>query len=282
LITFEQTKFTYRIILRYFFHIGYRGTNYSGWQKHPDGIGVQQILEKGLSRIFKTPKFITGCGRTDAQVHASQFFFHMDEERQWDFDLLFRLNNILPDDIAIFDVILMDGMPHARFDAIQRSYDYFIHTYKDPFLSTCSSFYPAAKWDITNMQRAANLLLKYNDYYAFCKMPGRNEHTICNITSAQILINKDADRLRFQVSANRFLGKMVRIITGKLIDIGAGRLSVDEFEALLIDPQLQQLIKPAYPQGLYLSKIIYPYLNIPPRTQFTKMLAGAPDEWHQV
>jgi tRNA pseudouridine38-40 synthase len=103
--------------LRYFFHIGYLGTNYSGWQKHPDGIGVQQVLENCLSQIFKKPIQIIGCGRTDAQVHASQFFFHLDAGELWDFDLIFRLNNLLPNDIAVFDIIPMDGLSHARFDA---------------------------------------------------------------------------------------------------------------------------------------------------------------------
>lgn len=270
------------INLRYFFHIAYLGTNYNGWQKHPDSVSVQQVLEESLSQIFKTPTYITGCGRTDAQVHASQFFFHLDVDTLWDFDLIFRLNNVLPDDVAVFDIIPMEGLPHARFDAVERSYDYFIHTYKDPFLSSFSSLYLVKDWNLANMQRAASLLLNYNDYHAFCKMPDRNEHTICNITAAQFYINPAGDRLRFHIAANRFLGKMVRIITGKLIDIGTGKLSVDEFERHLINPQLPQVIKPAYPQGLYLSKIKYPYLNLAPRTEFCKMLAAEAGEWLMV
>ncbi|MES2265410.1 MAG: tRNA pseudouridine(38-40) synthase TruA [Bacteroidota bacterium] len=261
--------------MRYFFHIGYHGTGYSGWQIHPDGVGVQQVLEQSLSKIFKRPIQIVGCGRTDAQVHASQFFFHLDIADAWDFDLVFRLNNLLPDDIAVFDIIPMNGQQHARFDAIQRGYNYFIHTYKDPFIGSFSSMYLIKSWDIDSMNRAAKLLLNYTDYYAFCKMPGRNTHTICNISEADIFTDTTGDRLRFHISANRFLGKMVRIIMGKLIDIGSGNLSVDEFEAHLINPQLPQVIKPAYPQGLYLSKVTYPYLNIPSRSNFTQMLGGS-------
>jgi tRNA pseudouridine38-40 synthase len=268
--------------LRYFFHIGYLGTNYSGWQKHPDGLSVQQVLENCLGQVFKKPIYIVGCGRTDAQVHASQFFFHMDENKPWDFDLAFRLNNLLPDDIAVFDIIPMDGLPHARFDAIERSYDYFIHTYKDPFLSSFSSMYLTNDWDIVSMKRAANLLLKYNDYHAFCKMPDRNQHTICNVSAAGIFTDATGDKLRFHITANRFLGKMVRIIVGKLLDIGTRKLSVDEFESHLIDPQLLQIIKPAYPQGLYLSKIKYPYLDIPPRSKFNQMLASDINDWRAV
>jgi tRNA pseudouridine38-40 synthase len=264
--------------LRYFFHLGYLGTNYSGWQKHPDGPSVQQVLEKALSQIFKTELWIVGCGRTDAQVHASQYFFHLDTTRTWDFDLLFRLNKLLPNDIAVFEIMPMADDAHARFDAIERSYDYFIHTYKDPFLSSLSSFYLIKDWDIEQMKRAAALLLKYNDYHAFCKMPDRNTHTICNVSEAGIFMDQTGDKLRFRISANRFLGKMVRIITGKLIEIGTGALSIDEFESHLIDPQSLQVIKPAHPQGLYLSKVKYPYLDMSPRSNFCRMLAT--DTWN--
>jgi tRNA pseudouridine38-40 synthase len=268
--------------MRYFFHIGYLGTNYSGWQKHPDGVGVQQVLETSLSQVLKKTVIIIGCGRTDAQVHASQFFFHLDVDAVWDFDLLFRLNHVLPDDLAVFDIIPVADDAHARYDATQRSYDYFIHAYKDPFLSSISSLYPVANWDLASMQRAAKLLLNYTDYHAFCKMPDRNKHTICNISSAFFLMTNSGDRLRFHISANRFLGKMVLIIVGKLIDIGTGKLSIDEFEAHLINPQLAQVVKPAYPQGLYLSKITYPYLDVPSRSKFSQMLAGDAADWEMI
>ncbi len=258
--------------MRYFFHIGYLGTHYRGWQNHPDGLGVQQVLERCLSKVLHTDARIIGCGRTDASVHACQFFFHMDIPVLPDVDVVFRLNHTLPDDIAVFDMIPMEGKPHARFDAIARSYDYFIHTYKDPFLNKFSSYYPIMEWDIINMKRAAALLLKYNDYHAFCKVPYRNNHTRCDITEAVISINTAGDRLKFRISANRFLGKMVRIIVGKLMDIGTGKLTVDEFEACLIDPLLPQVIKPAYPQGLFLSKVTYPYLDLPARSKFCQML----------
>jgi tRNA pseudouridine38-40 synthase len=258
--------------VRYFFHLGYLGTKYSGWQKHPDGRSVQEVIENALSSIFK--KQIQIVGRTDAGVHASQFFFHTDIDQPWNFDLLFRLNKVLPDDIAIFGIIPMDGLPHARFDAIERSYDYFIHTYKDPFLSNFSSEYLIKDLDIEQMTRAAKLLLKYNDYHAFCKMPDRNEHTICHIKEADIFADDNGDQLRFRITANRFLGRMIRIIAGKLLDIGAGNLSIDEFEEHLIYPHLPQSIKPAHSQGLYLTKVTYPYLDIPLRTNFTRMISS--------
>lgn len=260
--------------MRYFFHIGYHGTRYSGWQKHPGVVNVQEVIETCLSKLLKTPTAVSGCGRTDAQVHASQFFFHADIEKEWDFDLLFRLNKLLPDDIAVFDIIPMTGLPHARFDAILRSYDYFIHTDKDPFLGGFSSFYDEKHLDLDKMAAAVKLLPLYNDYRAFCKMPDRIDHTICNVSQAALYIDKTGDRLRFQISANRFLSKMVRIIVGRLLEIGTGKMSVDQFEHHLISKQTPEIIIPAYPQGLYLSKVTYPYLDLPPASAFARMMTN--------
>lgn len=258
--------------MRYFVHIGYHGTNYSGWQKHAGAVTIQQILEAALSRILKTPIEINGCGRTDAHVHASQFFFHMDVAKEWKFDLLFRLNKVLPDDIAVFHIIPMEGLPHARFDAVQRSYDYFIHTYKDPFLSRFSSLYEDKQFDISAMKAAVALLPLYNDYRAFCTTPDKNEHTICHVSAAALSTSEDGRRIRFHISSNRFLGKMIRIIVGRLLDIGTGKLTVASFENYLLQPELPQVITPAYPQGLYLSKVTYPYLNLEPATAFTSVM----------
>jgi tRNA pseudouridine38-40 synthase len=246
-------------------------------------VSVQEILEKALCKLFKTPVAILGCGRTDAQVHASQFFFHMDIEKEWDFDLFFRLNKILPDDIAIFDIIPMQGRPHARFDAIQRTYDYFIHFYKDPFLSEFSSLYPQRNLDLDKMKGAVALLPLYNDYRAFCKCPDRIDHTLCYVTAASLFADANGDKLRFYISANRFLSKMIRIIVGRLLEIGRGEMSVDEFEYYLANKETPKIIIPAFPQGLYLSKVTYPYLDIPARTTFSAILQNSMDaDWLDV
>jgi len=269
--------------LRYFFHIAYHGARYNGWQKHPGAITVQDVFETALSKLLKTPIAINGCGRTDALVHASQYFFHVDIEHDWDFDLFFRLNKILPDDIAVFDIIEMQGQPHARFDAIQRTYDYFIHTYKDPFLSRFSSMYESSKLDFDKMKAAVALLPLYNDYRGLCKAPDRIEHTLCYVSSAALFIDGTGDRLRFQISANRFLSKMVRIIVGRLLEIGQGTMSVNEFEHCLISKQTPKTIIPAHPQGLYLSKVTYPYLDIPPATTFITLLQNFNNEaWQEL
>jgi len=262
--------------MRYFVHIGYKGTRYAGWQYQPDQLSVQQVLESSLGKILKTIVKIFGCGRTDAGVHASQFFFHVDIEAKWDFDLFFRWNRILPDDIAIFDIIPMQGLPHARFDATQRTYDYFIHTYKDPFLSDSSALYLRGDMNLKAMKQAVDLLPKYKDYRAFCKSPDKNEHTICHVSSASLFINQTGDRIRFSISSNRFLGRMIRILTRKLIEISDGTLSVDEFEGHFISKETPDLIFPAPSQGLYLSKVIYPDLDLEVRGDFSNL--NTPDK----
>jgi len=233
---------------------------------------VQEVLETTLAKLLKTEVGINGCGRTDAHVHASQYFFHADIERDLDERFFFLLNKNLPDDIAVFDIIPMQGLCHARFDAVQRGYDYFIHTYKDPFLSGFSSLYLNPKLDLDKMKVAVALLPKYKDYRAFCKMPDKLDNTICNVSSAGLFVNADGDKIRFQISANRFLGKMVRIIIGRLLEIGEGKMSVDQFEHHLVSGETPKIIIPAHPQGLYLSKISYRYLDIAPSTTFVRML----------
>ena len=258
--------------MRYFLHIAYNGNNYRGWQKLPGIISVQQVIETTLSQVLKEPISIVGCGRTDAQVHASQFFFHFDVENVFDFDLSFRMNKCLPHDITVYDVIQMEGLPHARFDAIQRSYDYYIHTQKDPYLVGLSSYYPATNLDVQKMKEAVDVLSHYNDYRCFCKSPLKYEHTICHVSEAQLFTNVDQTRLRFHISSNRFLAGMIRIIMGKLLEIGNGELRVDQFEQYLKSKVTPETIIPVYAQGLYLSKVTYPYLDLPPQPIFSSII----------
>lgn len=222
-----------------------------------------------MQKVLKVPLRISGCGRTDAQVHASQYVFHVDLPEIFDFDLLSRLNRNLPPDITIFDILPVHEKASARFDATLRRYDYFIHTRKDPFLMGNSALYADMQFDLSRMRAAVHLLPQYEDYYAFCKSPAGFNTTICKVTSAHLWTDQRGERLRFQISANRFLTGMIRIIVGRLLEVGAGKMSVDAFEHHLRDKQTPRIITGAYPQGLYLSKIWYPYLDLPQRTDFS-------------
>lgn len=264
--------------MRYFFHIGYNGYPYRGWQKLPSHNSVQIIVESTLSQILKTPISVVGCGRTDSHVHAPQFFFHADIQHQWDFDLAFRLNKNLPPDIAVFDILPMDETRHARFDAFERTYDYFIHTHKDPFLEQFSAPYASEQWNVRPMKDAVALLLRYEDYKAFCKTPSMQRSTICRISKANLFVSKSDNGFRFEITANRFLSGMIRVLMGKLVKIGRGELSVDEFESQLASTSSSGEIERAYPQGLYLSKVTYPYLDLPCRSVLFNALAD-PARW---
>lgn len=254
--------------MRYFFHIAYSGRHFRGWQRQPDVQSVQGVLEETLSKILKIPIGIIGCGRTDAEVHAAQFFFHLDLDEWPQFDLLFRLNKSLPQDIAVFDILPVGDKSHARFDAVQRKYDYFIHTQKDPFLKELSSYYQIENLDFEKMKVATSLLPKYRDYRAFCTQPDKNEHTLCKVSEAVFYQNKDGNRLRFHITSNRFLAKMIRILVGTLLKVGKAEISVDEFEHHLVSLEPPKLFAIAHPTGLFLSKVTYPYLNLQPNANY--------------
>lgn len=253
--------------MRYFFHIAYNGQNFNGWQKHPKANSVQEVIEQKLAQIFKITIPIIGCGRTDSQVHASQFFFHTDIPLAFEYDLAFRLNKILPHTISVFDVIPVELKQHARFDAVQRKYDYFIHTTKDPFLNSLSSFY-LKDLNLNLIGDAVRILPNYTDYRAFCTSPDKYEHTDCYVKAAQFYTNATGDKYRFQITSNRFLSKMIRIIMGQLIKVGTGDLTVADFESHLAEKRTPLLLDPAHPTGLYLSKVTYPYLDLPARAGF--------------
>ena len=258
--------------VRYFFHIGYNGFNYEGWQKLPQANSVQAVIETALCRILKTETPIIGCGRTDGQVHASQFFFHADIDKHWDYDLTFRLNKNLPHDIAVFEIIPMEGKPHARLHAVSRTYDYFVHTCKDPYLNDISALYMERDFNLHEMTKAVQLLPRYNDYRAFCKNANVHRTTLCNVSSANLFVDERGDKIRFTISANRFLYGMIRILMNKFLLIGRGQMSVNEFEHHLITRIPPKLNRSAYPQGLYLSQVRYPFLERESQSTFFQAL----------
>ncbi len=259
------------LALRYFVHIGFNGYNYRGWQKQARVVTVQEVLQEKFSEAFKKPITCIGCGRTDAMVHAVQYFFHFDYYEQLHSDIKFRLNKALPDDIAIFDIIPMDGYPHAQFDAVERTYNYFVHTHKNPFLKGLSSLYELSDLNLELMSKAMNLIPKYTDFSLFCKTPMKNDSNICNVRSVDLFASPNAERLRFQITADRFTKGMIRIIVKRLLDIGTGELSIDEFEGILSGKNRPSEITIAYPQGLYLTKVTYPFLDIPQRPEFASV-----------
>ncbi len=263
--------------MRYFLHLGYNGTNYHGWQQQPNVLGIQEVIENALHKILKQKTACHGCGRTDAGVHASQYFLHFDVVEALSEDFLFRLNNALPGDIAAFDVLPMEEKSNAQHDAFLRTYDYYFHFRKNPFMDQFSTFYPFEKPDLEKIKAALSLFATYNDFRSLCLRPDIYKHTICKVYETRLWVSENKAQICFQISANRFLRGMVRLITGRLLDIGRGKLGIDEFENSLIKREALQFNKQAKPQGLYLSKIRYPYLNLESNSVFNVKQQG--EKW---
>ncbi len=252
---------------RYFFHAAYSGTHYHGWQRQTALRSVQQVIEDSLAKILRLPKvIILGCGRTDAGVHASQYFFHIDVAAPLRPDLLFVLNKTLPNDIAVYDILPVSDKLHARYGAKARSYDYYIHRVKDPFLREQSALYVPEELDLAAMRAAVALFSRYQDYAAFCRQPELHNTTLCYVERAALYEADNGQRLRLHLTANRFLRGQIRILVRKLLEIGMGKYSVEQMEQAFQTGQRPDKIFPAHPQGLFLSKVVYEGLDLENRS----------------
>lgn len=248
--------------MRYFLHFAYKGTFYHGWQKQNNAASVQGVLEEKLSLILRSQIETLGCGRTDTGVHAQQYFAHFNFSDDFPKNFIHRLNKLLPPEIGILDVIKVDNEAHARFDAESRTYKYFVHFNKNPFLEDRSWFLENRKPDIKKMNAAANELLKYKDFSTFEKTGSDNANSICDIKFAQWELNEQTNVLVFTITANRFLRNMVRRIVACLIEIGLDRIEQKTMLFALENCAYLEVGLTAPPNGLHLWEIKYPYINI--------------------
>ena len=218
--------------MRYFITFSYDGTRYHGWQIQPNGDSVQERLEWALSTLLRQEVNVTGAGRTDAGVHARVMVAHFDFEEAIDCkQLCYKLNRLLPFDIAVQEVKQVSDDMHARFSATSRTYHYYIHTKKDPFRRaySCEIHYPL---DFALMNEAGKILTTYEDFGAFCKSHTDVKTTICHVTEAR-WVQTSETAWYFRITANRFLRNMVRAVVGTLIDVGRGKLSIEEFRKVI-------------------------------------------------
>jgi len=241
--------------LRYFLDISYRGGNYHGWQIQENAVTVQGVLEKALSNVLGAKIDILGSGRTDTGVHASSQIVHLDSPREFDPLLIFRINGYLPKDICIKSARLVRDDAHARFDATSRAYVYRITFVKNPFeIGLAYYFYPPI--NIHEMNKAAQILVQYEDFESFSKVHTDVANFNCTIFHAYW--EQKGDMLYFHVKANRFLRGMVRTLVGTMLEVGKGRMSLDEFTKIILakDRKCAGISAPA--EALYLSEVEYP------------------------
>lgn len=223
---------------RYFLYLAYDGTRYHGWQIQPNGISVQETLQKALGTLLRRPVPVTGAGRTDAGVHARQMAVHFDYEYPNEPDkkidgnwLTDKLNRLLPPDISVSKAVPVKPDAHARFDALSRTYHYFLHWGKSPFLRaySCRLYQPL---DFNRMNEAAATLFDYTDFTSFSKVNTDTKTNNCRIMRA-CWTELSPGEWRFEIQADRFLRNMVRAIVGTLVEVGRGKLSVEDFRHII-------------------------------------------------
>ena len=241
---------------RYFLQLSYKGTRYFGWQRQPNAVSVQEVIEKTLSTVLREEIAVVGAGRTDTGVHASFYVLHFDvlNEIIEPEKLLYHLNRFLPDDIAIQKIKKVNSDFHARFSAVSRTYKYYISVIKDPF-TTDTSYQFTVPLDIEKMNEAAKMLFEYTDFTSFAKLHTDVKTNNCKIFQAEW--ETENNQLVFTIKADRFLRNMVRAIVGTLLEVGKGKISVDDFRKIIEMKNRGAAGTSAPPQGLFLVDIGY-------------------------
>ncbi len=242
--------------MRYFIELAYNGNAYHGWQNQPNAISVQEVLEKALSTVLRNPISVVAAGRTDAGVHASQMYVHFDVEVLFDEkQLVFKLNSFLPSDIVIKSIFKVKDDAHARFDALSRQYLYRVSLAKNVF-NTDFSYLINNELDLDKMNEACKILFSYKNFQCFSKSKTDVKTYNCDIKFANWSVF--ADELHFVIQADRFLRNMVRAIVGTMIEIGSGKLEVEDLHTIIQSKDRGEAGFSVPAKGLFLTKIDYP------------------------
>ena len=246
--------------MRYFLRFAYDGTAFHGSQRQPNGITVQQTMEQALAMIFREEVPLTFAGRTDAGVHAREMYAHFDIPDDNSKLLIqnskFRLNGILPDSIAIFDIYPVTDDAHARFSATRRTYEYHIVDHKDPFLcQQATRVRPGL--DFAAMNEAAQLLIGKQDFASFCRTNTDVKTTICDLTRAEWKELGNGHAV-FTIAADRFLRNMVRAVVGTLFEVGRSKMTKEQFAQVITQHNRCAAGDSAPAEGLFLTHIEYP------------------------
>lgn len=242
---------------RFLAQLAYDGRGFSGFQRQENAPSVQQSVEEVLTTIFGEPVSIVGCGRTDAGVHARDYYCHFDTSFDLPAARIHNINGLLGERIAIKNIQEVDSAFHARFDAIERSYEYHIHKRKDPFLRDWSFYLRMGQGGINHvlLQEAAALLPKFNDFYTFCKTNTDVKTTLCELRRSEWIF--EHERMVYRISADRFLRGMVRLIVGAMINVARGKISIDDLKQALQSKSRLTTDWSVPAHGLYLTRVIY-------------------------
>lgn len=247
--------------LRYFIEFSYNGSGFFGYQIQPREITVQEVLQKALGTLLRREVATVGAGRTDTGVHARKMFAHFDAEEPLDTDkLVYRLNSYLPASIAIQRIFQVQEGFHARFEATFRTYNYYISPEKNPFLVGSAWQLWSRRLDIDKMNAASTLLLTQSDFTSFAKLHTDNKTNLCKVYEAQWVW--EAGTLKFTITADRFLRNMVRAIVGTLVEVGAGKVTLEGFKKIMEAKDRGAAGASAPAEGLFLAEVGYDFPEI--------------------
>lgn len=241
--------------MRYFFRVEYDGSRYGGWQRQPNAVSIQELLEKAFETALRVPVSIVGAGRTDAGVHAKGQGAHLDIKNLVDIRRCQRsINALLPREIAIFNLQQVSDSFHARYSAISRRYVYMICTRKRPlnFERAWLLFYDV-DWD--QVRNNLQFLKGTHDFTSFCASGSGTPNNICTVKN--VSLEDEQGFIQFTIEANRFIYKMVRTIVGTLIEIGRGKLKLS-MEDIIAAKDRALAGETAPPSGLFLENVFYP------------------------
>ena len=246
--------------MRYFIEIAYKGTDFHGWQKQPNASSIQHEIQQAFYKVFGEKIEILGAGRTDTGVHAKQLFAHFDTAILFDKkDFAYRINSMIPHAILIKRIFKVTDEAHARFDATHRSYEYHIHLTHNPFLLDTTWQLYNRKFDVSKMNQAAKILLNHTNFKAFSKSRTDVKTFDCDIDKVEWILS--GNDLTFYITANRFLRNMVRAIVGTLLEVGEGKLSIKEFEKIILSQNRSNAGLSVPAQGLFLTEVGYPFVS---------------------
>lgn len=240
---------------RYFLEVSYIGTKYAGFQIQKNAVTIQFEIEKALQVILREQVTLTGSSRTDAGVHALQNYFHFDSGKSIHSDLTYNINAILPPDIAVKNLLQVRPESHCRFDAIARQYCYHIYWFKNPFLIDRAYYYPY-KLNVDLLNEAADLLFDYTDYAAFSKRRTQVQTYDCAITESTWRV--EDQQLLYTVKANRFLRGMVKGLVGTMLQIGKGKVPVEQLKKIIEKKDSSQVDFSVPAKGLFLTRVVFP------------------------
>jgi len=243
--------------LRYCIEFSYNGKNYFGYQIQPKEISVQEDLEKALSTILREEIKITGAGRTDTGVHAKKMFAHFDTQQILSDQFSHQLNSFLSPDISVKRIFSVRDDFHARFDAIFRTYEYYISLEKNPFTQEYAWQHWRRRLEINTMNEACEILFEYEDFTSFAKLHTDNKTNICKVYKADW--EQNGTELKFTISANRFLRNMVRAIVGTMVEVGAGKIQPEDLRTILENKNRNFAGTSAPAHGLFLVDIGYEF-----------------------